>query len=84
MVFANRCKRARDNFDDSPRFAHGYFNGKGRSQKLIEQLSEHAVSQAAFFSLANALDEEGRERLNRYAQAGHIIAKHTNSHSDIN
>ena len=55
-------------FDDSPRFAHGYFNGKQRSQKLIEQLSEHGVSQVAFFSIANALDEEGRARLNRYAR----------------
>lgn len=71
-------------FDDSPRFAHGYFNGKQRSQKVIEQLSEHGVSQVAFFSVANALDEEGRARLNRYARAGHIIANHTNSHPDIN
>lgn len=71
-------------FDDSPRFANGYLNGEQRSQMLIKRLAEHGVDQVVFFSIANALDQEGRERLHRYADAGHIIANHTYSHLDIN
>lgn len=59
--FQTFAKELAITFDDSPSFANGYFNGKQRSQKLIEQLSEHGVSQVAFFSIANALDGEGRE-----------------------
>ena len=47
-------------FDDSPRFAHGYFNGKQRSQKLIEQLSEHGVSQV--FLSRKCLGRRGQGR----------------------
>lgn len=47
-------------FDDSPRFAHGYFNGKQRSQKVIEQLSEHGVSQVAFFLSRKCLGRRGQ------------------------
>ena len=71
-------------FDDSPRFAHGYFNGKQRSQKLIEQLSEHGVSQVAFFSIANALDEEGRARLDRYTCAIFLVIKYELSQRTLN
>ena len=61
-------------FDDSPRFAHGYFNGKQRSQKLIEQLSEHGVSQVAFFkSQMPWTKRAGRGRFDMRDISGHKI-----------
>jgi peptidoglycan-N-acetylglucosamine deacetylase len=71
-------------FDDSPRQASGYFDGETRSKKLIDELRSHRVKQVAFFSVSKRLDKEGIERLNRYAQAGHIIANHTHSHPNFN
>lgn len=70
-------------FDDSPRFATGHFDGPTRSKKLIKQLKLHNI-QAAFFSVSKNIDQEGDERLKRYAKAGHIIANHTHTHPDFN
>ena len=71
-------------FDDSPRHASGYFDGPTRSKKLISALKNHNVQQVAFFSVSEKLNAEGIARLNRYAEAGHIIANHTHSHPNIN
>lgn len=71
-------------FDDSPRHASGYFDGPTRAQKLIDELKQHQVEQAAFFSVSERLNEEGIERLMRYAKAGHLIANHTHSHPNFN
>ncbi|NVJ59613.1 MAG: polysaccharide deacetylase family protein [Gammaproteobacteria bacterium] len=70
--------------DDSPRSANGYFDGETRSKKLIQLLDDKEVSQVAFFSVSSRLDDEGSERLMRYAKAGHIIANHTHTHPDFN
>ena len=71
-------------FDDSPRFASGFFDGQTRAQKLIKALKDHNIEQVAFFSVSKNLDEEGKKRLQRYADAGHIIANHTDTHPNIN
>lgn len=71
-------------FDDSPRKADGYFDGKKRAQKLIEALKKHNIERVAFFSNSHGLDAEGIQRLQSYSQAGHIIANHTHSHPDFN
>ncbi|WP_448568347.1 polysaccharide deacetylase family protein [Thalassotalea ganghwensis] len=71
-------------FDDSPRHANGYLDGQTRAQKLIKALTLHDVEQVAFFSVSQRLNEEGITRLNLYANAGHIIANHTNSHPNFN
>ncbi|WP_196139563.1 polysaccharide deacetylase family protein [Aliikangiella sp. G2MR2-5] len=71
-------------FDDSPRFATGYFSGSERAKKLIRTLKQHEVQQVAFFSVSKRLDEEGISRLKMYSDAGHIIANHTHTHSDFN
>lgn len=70
-------------FDDAPRFARGYFDGETRSRELIRQLTEHEVPQVAFFAVSNHLDDEGAERLARYADAGFAIANHTHSHANF-
>lgn len=71
-------------FDDSPRAAHGYFDGPTRAKKLIENLKQHSVNQVAFFSVSQRLDDEGKKRLSAYSDAGHIIANHTHTHPNIN
>lgn len=71
-------------FDDSPRFANGYFDGPTRAKKLIAQLKKHKTGPVVFFSVSGQMDEEGRSRLQSYANAGHIIANHTVSHPDFN
>lgn len=70
--------------DDAPRSANGYFDGKTRSEKLISMLQQKNVPQVAFFAVTSRLDQEGSERLMRYANAGHIIANHTHTHPDFN
>ncbi len=71
-------------FDDSPRFAKGYFDGPTRAKKLIKNLKDHHVKQVAFFSVSKRIDAEGEKRLQAYNEAGHIIANHTHSHPDFN
>ena len=71
-------------FDDSPRHASGYFDGQTRAKTLIAALAESNVEQVAFFSVSERLNEEGTARLNLYANAGHIIANHTDSHPNFN
>ena len=71
-------------FDDAPRQANGYFDGPTRAKKLIKELKDHGIKQAAFFATTSHLNEEGKARLKAYANAGHIIANHTHTHPDIN
>lgn len=71
-------------FDDSPRFARGYFDGPTRAQKLIEALKKAEVEQVAFFTNSGFMDDEGTKRIQRYTDAGHLIANHTHDHPDFN
>ncbi|GHF79812.1 polysaccharide deacetylase family protein [Thalassotalea marina] len=80
----SQAKEIAITFDDSPRHATGYFDGKTRALKLIEQLKQHDVPQVAFFSVSSRLDKEGIERLKLYANAGHVIANHTHNHPNFN
>jgi len=84
LSFTIFAKEIAITFDDSPRAAQGYFDGPTRASKLIKALKQHDVEQVAFFSVSKKLDEEGKERLTTYSEAGHIIANHTHSHPDIN
>lgn len=71
-------------FDDSPRFATGYFSGPERSRNLIKSLQKAKVGEVVFYSVSNNLDEEGKTRLEEYANAGHVIANHTHTHPNAN
>ncbi|MCW8997350.1 MAG: polysaccharide deacetylase family protein, partial [Kangiellaceae bacterium] len=42
------------------------------------------VPQVAFFSVSSRLDAEGKQRIQTYNDAGHIIANHTHTHPDFN
>ena len=70
--------------DDSPRHARGYFDGNTRASELISEIKRHNIPQVAFFSVGQHVHGEGRTRLMRYAEAGHVIANHTHTHADFN
>jgi peptidoglycan-N-acetylglucosamine deacetylase len=83
-TFTVEAKEIALTFDDSPRFATGYFDGPTRATKLIATLKKAKVKEAAFFSVSSSLNPEGRNRLMAYANAGHIIANHTHTHPNFN
>lgn len=86
LVWASKpeAKEIALTFDDSPRIAAGYFTGPERAKHLIEGLQKTEVREVAFFSVSSKLDKEGKERLESYASAGHILANHTHTHPDFN
>jgi peptidoglycan/xylan/chitin deacetylase (PgdA/CDA1 family) len=70
-------------FDDAPSAHNEYQSGLVRTRMLLNRLKQADVSQVAFFVVTSRVDSVGKLRLNRYAQAGHIIANHTHSHARI-
>lgn len=77
-------KRVALTFDDVPRFAGAWFTPEERTDKLIAELEEAGVEQAAFFvtpgNLEKAQGPGGEARIARYVAAGHVIANHSYSH----
>lgn len=80
---AGNVKKIAFTFDDAPKEATGYFDGPTRAAKLIAELKYHNIKGAAFFANSSRLDSEGTKRLMAYANAGFIIANHTDSHPDV-
>ncbi|PIT99286.1 MAG: polysaccharide deacetylase [Bdellovibrionales bacterium CG10_big_fil_rev_8_21_14_0_10_45_34] len=78
------AKKLAITFDDSPRHAKGHFDGRTRAKKLIKNLKKHNAGDVVFFSVSGQIDKEGRERLQKYADAGHTIANHTATHPNFN
>lgn len=68
-------------FDDAPMEDGAYFTGAERTKRIIDQLKENGVSQAAFFVITkNIEDNKGSGRLDQYVAAGHLLANHTHRH----
>lgn len=70
-------------FDDAPTFNGPIFNGSERTDKILAQLKLHGIEQVSFFVVTGNIDAQGKERLQRYANAGHLLANHTHSHQWI-
>ena len=70
-------------FDDSPTNFGGYFSDLQRTKELAKQLKNVSVNEVVFFSNSVRLTAEGKERLEIYAQHGHIIANHSHGHLDL-
>lgn len=68
-------------FDDAPIADGLYYTGVARTETLIAKLKNKNVPQAAFFCISSRIDSAGRVRLRRYAEAGHIIANHSHTHT---
>jgi peptidoglycan-N-acetylglucosamine deacetylase len=68
-------------FDDAPMEDGAYFTGAERTERIITQLKENGVSQAAFFVITRNIETNaGMPRLKKYVAAGHLLANHTHSH----
>jgi peptidoglycan/xylan/chitin deacetylase (PgdA/CDA1 family) len=68
-------------FDDAPRGDGPLFSGEQRSQELLAKLDAHSGVPSAFFVTTQGLKHDGnKERIHRYADAGHIIANHSHTH----
>ncbi|WP_339744746.1 polysaccharide deacetylase family protein [uncultured Maricaulis sp.] len=68
-------------FDDAPRGPGPLYSGTERAEVLLASLRAVNAPPVVFFVKTEGLDtEEGRSRIRAYADAGHLIANHTNSH----
>jgi peptidoglycan/xylan/chitin deacetylase (PgdA/CDA1 family) len=70
-------------FDDAPLSDGPIFSGNERTQKLIEHLKQQKIEQVTFFVVTGNINEQSNKRLEKYADAGHLLANHTHSHQWI-
>ena len=70
-------------FDDAPRKST-YLSGDQRTEMLLHGLKRANVDRVAFFCTTQGFDENGRQRIHKYADAGHAIANHTHTHPSLN
>jgi len=70
-------------FDDAPIRDGAYFSGSERTKTLIAKLKKSGVRQVAFFCITSQIDSLGAARITQYAEAGHLIANHTHSHTSM-
>lgn len=79
---AKAQKRIVLTYDDAPLGAGRVFTGEERATALIEGLRSVNAGPVAFFVKTRGFDTEpdGRERIRRYAAAGHFIANHSHTH----
>ena len=79
---AQARKRIALTYDDAPRADGLVFTGEERATELIRALAEVEAGPVAFFVTTRGVTEqkEGRERIERYAASGHLIANHTHTH----
>lgn len=81
--WANASGRIALTFDDAPRPDGHYFKGTKRTRVLIEVLKKARISRTIFFCNTVRFDKSGKDRIRKYADAGHLIANHTHSHPDL-
>ena len=68
-------------YDDAPLGNGPVFTGAERTTSLIRQLEEADTGPVAVFVSTNGTDTpEGAERIRAYADAGHLIANHSDTH----
>ena len=73
-------KRVAITYDDAPTGDGPAYTGPERAAALIRGLAE-AGAPAAFFVTTRGMNtEEGRARVAAYAEAGHLIANHSDTH----
>lgn len=78
---AAATKRITLSFDDAPRGAGPMFSGDERAARLIRTLASATKVPVVFFVTPRGFERAGgRERIERYAAAGHLIANHTDRH----
>lgn len=84
---AAQNKRIAFTFDDAPRAADRLLDVETRTRTLLASLEAAGVEGAMFFVTTNhirARGDEGADRLNLYAAAGHTLANHSHLHGSAN
>lgn len=69
-------------FDDCPRSLGGQMTGMERARKLNDGLKAAGI-QAAFFCNSPSRQPDGPQRIQFFADQGHIIANHTANHPHL-
>jgi len=79
-------KRIALTFDDAPRADGAYFSGDERAAALISALRSVDSPPVLQFVTTQGFDlyPGGRERIETYAAAGHLIANHSHTHPWLN
>lgn len=81
-------KRIAISFDDVPRHPGAFFTPDERSRRLLAELRQARVRQAAFFVTTGNLEQPfgqgGEARTAAYVAAGHVIANHSHTHWHLN
>ena len=70
-------------FDDPPLPDTAVLTGVKRTEKIIDALRDGGVTGAMFFSVASRIDDVSVSRMHSYANAGHVIASHSNTHPNL-
>ncbi len=74
-------KRIALSFDDAPRGQGPRYTGQERTDRLIRALQQARAPQAVFFVTPRDFEREGGlKRVLQYAEAGHLVANHSNTH----
>ena len=69
-------------YDDAPRPDGAFMSGEERTATLIKALKESGVSEAGIFvTTGNISSDKERARVLAFANAGHVIANHSHTHS---
>ena len=71
-------------FDDAPRSGTEVFDGQQRTDALLESLRKAGVAEAMFFVVSSNIKDDNRNRLEKYAQQGHVLASHSHTHISAN
>jgi peptidoglycan-N-acetylglucosamine deacetylase len=58
--------------------------GAERNQSILDTLRTHSIKAMLFVIARNVEGEEGKQLLNTWDHAGHVIANHTYSHPNLN
>jgi peptidoglycan/xylan/chitin deacetylase (PgdA/CDA1 family) len=70
-------------FDDAPMRNHAIYTGTERTNKLIDILNKYKI-QTVFYVISDNLDnDDGHNRMLKYAKAGHWIANHSQTHPNF-
>lgn len=79
---AHAQKKIALTYDDAPRSDGRVFTGAERSVALIDALRSVEAGPVAFFVTTQGFEKQadGRQRIARYAEAGHLIANHSHTH----
>lgn len=81
QISAAKPKRIALSFDDAPRGQGPMYTGTQRTDALIRSLDKAATGPVAFFVTTQNLNlDDNFNRIERYAEAGHLIANHTHTH----